>query len=331
MQKLTQKWTDDRHRKIEREAYYLWEQDGKPHGKSDDYWFLARQKLRREAVRWILWEFLPCRLIWEKVVPPKEPTRKPYSTFILWVLGIHFTAFGIASARYEARKDALETRLTVVVTQLGTESRKRALERAVQIQRSPTPINPEIFPKFWTPYISLFGSEIPNREIVAEVKDLLATEKDDLANLSLWWIDLSGANLLEANLEGASLGNANLKGTTLGLANLKDAELVLANLEGANLALANLRGVNLIRTNLKEVDLTWANLKGVNLILTNLKGANLNGADLREAENLPVEQVKQACFWRRAKFDADFLTQLYNTSDPNPLPDCSRWNADFQH
>jgi len=37
--------TDER---VRQRAYYLWEKDGRPHGRNDHYWALALQQIRDE-------------------------------------------------------------------------------------------------------------------------------------------------------------------------------------------------------------------------------------------------------------------------------------------
>ena len=75
--------------------------------------------LTKNFIGFFVLDFLPIRIIWERICPPtnviknSENRREP-STFTLWILGIHFAAFTLASGRYENRKDALETRLTFI-------------------------------------------------------------------------------------------------------------------------------------------------------------------------------------------------------------------------
>ncbi|ERN40423.1 uncharacterized low-complexity protein [Rubidibacter lacunae KORDI 51-2] len=261
---LADRWKDSaaakRHRATEKLAYQLWEADGKPEDCGHRYWLEAeKQIVQKDVRRWFFFDFLPVGLIYDRLVHARK------SGFLLWLLGIHFAAYSLALSRYEARRDAVETRLTVITAQLATNSRLTAIERAVRLQRDhQIPLDPNNVLEFWRVYFSLFGKERQNEEIIDEVRELIATEARSGANLG-------GANLVGANLEGA---------------NLVGAFLWAANLEGANLVGANLEGANLERANLEGANLEGANLVGVNLEGANLVGANLVGDTLGKASNL---------------------------------------------
>ena len=149
--------------------------------------------------------------------------------------------------------------------------------------------------------------------------------------------NLNGADLREANLDGANLREANLDGANLSQANLDGANLSQANLDGANLREADLRGANLFGADLRGADLSdanlsqayfefanfnkanldGANLHNANLIGADLRGsgllhANLRGADLKLAK-LNIKQIESTCYWRDAKFSADFRKSLRKT------------------
>ncbi len=341
VQNLIKIGREEYNRQIELAAYYLWEKDGQPDGDSCKYWFLAKQQIRRKIILWFLLDFLPCKLVLGKIFPPKDVNgRRGYSTFFVWFLGLHFAAFGIASSRHEAQKDSLEIRMTFVVTQLGTNARKRALSRVIEIQKSKIAVNPEILPKFWTPYTSLFGNPCESEEVVGEVKSLIVTEKDNLQELVLENIDLSEAQLQRSELSYSNLKNADLKGVNLKQSrlveaflekvDLKGADLEGANLIGADLYEANLENARLWLVNLENASLRGANLKGVDLEQANLQGtdlltANLEGASFGGVTNLNPQQVKEACNWQYAEFDDDFWKKLESEPDPNPRLDCSQW------
>jgi len=91
--------------------------------------------------------------------------------------------------------------------------------------------------------------------------------------------NLAGVNLRGASLEGIDLERGNLKG-----AKLENAYLMSACLIGANLSQANLAGANL----------KWAKLSNADLRGTIFRGTILKGADLRFAQNLTHQQLKEA-------------------------------------
>ena len=105
----------------------------------------------------------------------------------------------------------------------------------------------------------------------------------DLSELELPKVDLSGvifreAKLSKTNLQGANLFQANFSLANLQWANLRDANLGRAFFNCANLEAADLRGA----------DLRFAHISNTNLRAANLSGANLTGASITE------EQLKQA-------------------------------------
>ena len=114
-----------------------------------------------------------------------------------------------------------------------------------------------------------------------------------------FYLNLSGANLLEADLSETCLSDTDLSGAILRRANLSGAylsgaDLYEADLSGANLRGANLHGAFLVKTDLskanlcgadlREADLSEADLSGANLCKADLSGAKLSGAFLCEAD-----------------------------------------------
>ncbi|ERN40424.1 putative low-complexity protein [Rubidibacter lacunae KORDI 51-2] len=298
-------------------VYLQWGADGKPEDSGDRYWLEVEEQISQKHFcrrfffdslsftkgfcRWFFFDFLPVSLIYERLVHARK------SGFALWLLGIHFAAFGLALSRYEARRDAVETRLTVITAQLATDSRLTTIERAVQLQRDHRiPLDPNNVQEFWRVYISLFGEEQQNKEIIYEIGGLIAAEavsevglkRANLAEAKLAFANLEGADLVFADLEkaslvGANLAFANLEAANLKEANLKEASLVGANLEDAFLVFTDLEKASLVRTNLEEADLVFANLEDANLVGANLVGANLVGANLVGA-NLKGANLKGA-------------------------------------
>ncbi len=113
---------------------------------------------------------------------------------------------------------------------------------------------------------------------------------------------------------------------------LSDSQLHGAYLEGAYFKGANFVGSQLLHTILTNADLseallTNADLRGANLKNTNLSGTILCGADLRQARNLTVEQVKSAKHWEGAIYDEDFRQKLKLPPKNQGLPDCLKTSS----
>jgi uncharacterized protein YjbI with pentapeptide repeats len=81
-----------------------------------------------------------------------------------------------------------------------------------------------------------------------------------LADSTLYGVDLTQANLTNANLSRTDLRNANLTGAVLSGANLSGANLSGANLSGANLEGCNLTGAMLQKAILQDTNLRRCNL-----------------------------------------------------------------------
>ena len=105
----------------------------------------------------------------------------------------------------------------------------------------------------------------------------------DLSELELPKVDLSGGIFREAKLSKTNLQGANLSQSTFSQANLQ-----WANLREANLGRAYFNFANLEAADLRGADLSFAHISHTNLRSANLSGANLTGARITE------EQLKQA-------------------------------------
>ena len=125
--------------------------------------------------------------------------------------------------------------------------------------------------------------------------------KDNLVDAKLNKAYLRGAHLEEANLKRASLKKANLR-----KANLRGADLSEADLTEADLSEADLSNANLSQANLSEAQFFECNLDGVifkNANMTNMKinRTSFCGADLTEAQNIPVNELNLAFINRDTK------------------------------
>ena len=292
-----------RNKKIQHKFYQLWKENGKPQdqGNVKYYYLRAIEEVNEKSLLttlkkiliWLIWDFTGFRLIYSKIIPEikKENQREP-STFLLWILSIYITTFGIASARYEHRKDVLESRLVIIMSQLPNEKiRKDAFKRLVDIQIEEIPVRPDIKNLIQT--ISSFFDDEVEKDILKESQQIIMSEKENLSGLDLNRVNLSKAKLDSANLSGTDLSEANLSDAILWDANLSDVRLVYANLSGAILSDANLSNAilwdaNLSGTDLSEANLSgarfWdANLSGVRLLDSNLSYAKLSDANLSDA------------------------------------------------
>lgn len=163
----------------------------------------------------------------------------------------------------------------------------------------------------------------------------------NLADSQLRESFLTGANFSQVNLSNANLGGATLIRITLTNANLQQGDLsqatligaklsevnlTQANLKGANLLGVDLTGANLTEANLSQSDLTRATFTDADLTKVTLKGANLTTADFSAAQNIPLEQIKSACFWEKAIFTDDIQQQLATTTTKKSV-NCQQWQS----
>jgi uncharacterized protein YjbI with pentapeptide repeats len=119
-------------------------------------------------------------------------------------------------------------------------------------------------------------------------------EGADLSRAHLERTRLDGAhlertNFIEAHLEGARLNGAYLERARLNGAHLEGADLSKAHLERTRLNGAHLEGARLNGAHLERAHLNGAYLEG-----TNLRAAHFHGADLSGAEGLTQAQIYQA-------------------------------------
>ncbi len=283
------------------------------------------------TILWFLCEYTGANYIWRKIRPledPKTGIRIP-SSITIWVIGIYFVSYGIASQRYENRLGALENEVSLIVAQIGSPSGKKALERIPDVQKKPCPSEPELWP-LYSGFISLFGKQVPNKEIVKKLIKVIGSCKSDLNGVNLIHVNLEGADLWEANLEGAIISQSNLVGAQLAKANLQRAGLLWTDLQGASLlsadlrgayigganladaflSSANLQGAHLEGANLIHADLRRANLQNANLRGSNLQEADLTGAKLQGVKNLTIEQLSVVKTLYKAELDPELMEQV---------------------
>lgn len=103
-------------------------------------------------------------------------------------------------------------------------------------------------------------------------------------------IDLHGAYILRTSFRGASL-----VGASLYLANCREADFSMTLLRSANL---------------RKADFTNADLSGADFEGANLDGTILIGADLTNAKNLTLWQIKSAIFDASTKLPPNLRTAV---------------------
>lgn len=235
------------------------------------------------------------KFVFHKFIPRSDSDKLP--TGPIWIIGIYFAAFGIASQKYENRVDIIENRANAVIVMLANkETRKRAFRNIPKIQNMECPIKPN----FQNPILtikSLFGVSRKHQETIKLLINVIEDLKYELSGAHLNYGIFDGANLGGANLEGASLAYASLKETNLSEANLKKAILVNANLQNAYLSLANLEDANFETSDLRGAHLSGPtyrvkkNSDGTELFKieeTNAKGAYFYGAKFWSADFSPA-------------------------------------------
>jgi len=146
----------------------------------------------------------------------------------------------------------------------------------------------------------------------------------NLAKSNLKNADLTDANLIRASLTGATLQEANFLNAELTGAKLTGVDLSRAKLNNANLWGVDLTGANLTETNLNQANLTRVNLAGATLTKATLREANLTTADFSSAKNIPLEEIKSACFWDKAIFTEEIKHKLATTAAAK-YPSCQKW------
>jgi len=183
-------------------------------------------------------------------------------------------------------------------TQLGTSKNLAirlggiyALERISRDSETDYPAVIDVFTAFVRENAPLKGKETigkvkPDIQAILSVlgRRMRSYGKGESQRIDLSATNLSGADLVEANLAGANLTSSQLQETHLNRANLNDTQMLNANLSGAFLE----------RANLSMADLRGVNFKSAHVNEANFSGANLDGADLREAEGLTIDQIKSA-------------------------------------
>ena len=269
--------------RIEKEAYLLWEADGRLEGKDNYYWTLAENKIKGKDLPVI---YQPYYLLEKRILEPVDAwiSRQAFFTILgrlgnlALIAAVIAFVFGENVRRNNEVFSAWQT-ITSANGQTGSGGRIEAL----QFLNS----RPWRFPWIGWTEESLYWDE---REGKCKLKHLLGLrwERQPLVGLSapeayLAFVHLCEAHLLSANLQEANLEEAKLQKANLREANLQEAVLLSANLQEAVLVGANLQEANLEEAKLQKANLGDANLQKARLSLAKLQEANLGDANLQEA------------------------------------------------
>lgn len=134
--------------------------------------------------------------------------------------------------------------------------------------------------------------------------------------LFLAWID----TLLKENvrirldftdLHAADLKRGNMPDTIFWFANLREVKFAYANLQDSDFKEADMADIDLFEANLREVRLSEARVTRGNMRLADVTGAcffrtNIEGADLRGAVGLTLEQLVDAIISKDTQLDPKF-------------------------
>ncbi|MEL6440870.1 MAG: pentapeptide repeat-containing protein, partial [Cyanobacteria bacterium J06621_8] len=226
---------------IAKQAYLLWEADGKPEGKDDYYWQLAIASLEGKHFPAI---YQPYYKLEKQVLEPVDAWIDKQAFFAILgklgnlaiVVAIVTFVFGENVRRNNEVFAAWQT-ITSAHGQSGSGGRIKALEFLNS--------RPLRFPwigwtkdHFWDERTEQCREKIVfgRRWQREHLNGLSAPNKAYLAEINLCNAILEGANLQDANLWFANLQNAFLE-----FVNLQDANIWFANLQDADLRNANLQ------------------------------------------------------------------------------------------
>ena len=299
---------------VEKEAYLLWEADGKPEGKDDYYWTKAIEKIELKKIPTI---YKPYYFLEKRVLEPVDAWIKRQASISIFsqlaILAAIVAFIGGENVRRNNEVFAAWQTITSAEGQSGNGGRIEAL----QFLNS----RPLRFPWIGWTKEDWYWDE---RQQKCKLKRLIGRrwKREPLVGLSapdayLANIHLCGANLIEADLRGADLKGADLSRADLDDADLSEAQLWDADLSGADLSRADLIFVYLSGTNLNGVDFSEASLLE----------AEFREMGAGQVRNLTPKQIKSACYWETARFDPEFEEKL--KKEPDQEVDCLYWELKY--
>jgi hypothetical protein len=167
-------------------------------------------------------------------------------------------------------------------------------------------------------------------QIVSKLPDnywSIATKSDSknairgalLKKANLRYADMYQAFVVKANLRNSDMYSARLRNSDFRNADLRGANLELADLRQGNFQGADFREATLIDVNLGDADLRGSQLgfalfKGADFDNAKLTGADLRCANLVDAKNLSIEELKSVKTLYRAEMDEDVHQKLQKSN-----------------
>ena len=263
------------------------------------------------GIRWIVWELVGLRAVWERIRPPAPDDKRPKpATFGLWTIGIYAALFGIVSQRYEDRLNLIMNRANILIAQGASVKLSHLLPILIDTQNAKVPYRPDIFSPTSLMYTLQPSKDATHRDIVVSLREIIVGQKDSLQRVNLRGANLDKANLDKANLRLANLRGATLRGATLHWTALAGADLTIADFNRADLGGAELAEADLSGARFGGANLTKAFFKDADCTGAILTGANLFRADLRGARNLTLDQLLETKTLYEADLDSVLLQQV---------------------
>lgn len=138
---------------------------------------------------------------------------------------------------------------------------------------------------------NLRDANLSNTRLVAANFSRADLNNANLSSAHLMVVNFSFADLVAANLSNANLHNALLGSTDLREVNFSNANMEKAILSMSFLSSANFQNADLNSADLSSANLSFANLRSANLHSTNFSNSILIATDLRNTQNLKIEQL----------------------------------------
>ncbi len=316
-----QRELDEHHEACESLAYLLWEADGKPENRDDEYFLKAEKQL--SGVRWYLYKLN--QPFASKVIEPFDRWSNRANLFnLLPKLSYVFQAIGLllipfVLLRLENRRVVQQHEFEQNLIEIQSQVRRQEAVRDYLAQmtsifmdsgKSIREQDEDVIKLVEATTLAVFNTlsvnervELPDQK-KEEIERKEIERKEIGTNLfkgqvveflaDLGWINgsrdgkslmsLAGANLRDASLEGANLTYAKLEGVDFESANLNGAKLNGAKLNNAILKHTNLRNAKLNGTSFNSVKLYYVDLENAELKSSNFDSAILERANLENVE-----------------------------------------------
>ncbi|MEO1430277.1 MAG: pentapeptide repeat-containing protein [Cyanobacteria bacterium J06633_8] len=161
----------------------------------------------------------------------------------------------------------------------------------------------------------------------------------NLYNVNFTNASLSGANLSEANLNGANFTNANLYGANLEKTDIRDTKFINTDLSNTRLVNAKTwykedAELNFYPDEYEEDGKYFPDYSNITFYETDFYGAkltdaNLTSTSLEAANNLTIEQLKEAKNWDEAIYNSELFKKLGLPKPLQSIIDTMYENVDY--